>query len=238
LESDLRIGTVDVPPRIERERYFGELSYVELTATFAQPLKPSAITRWKACAPAGSIGLVAPWQVTHRDPPRGVTSNERGDELRGQAPAAIARLSAEIAALEASCVVFRSPPLFAPSQDHRDRLRRFFAELAISAQRVWIPDGLWEPLDAIAFASELGVTCAFDPLVRAPGVPLEIYTDLDLAAVYLRIEGIGRAGRLRAERLDDLAILVERYENVPITIAFASADRWQDARNLKKLLDR
>jgi hypothetical protein len=83
-------------------------------------------------------------------------------------------------------------------------------------------------------AAELGVTVALDPLVREPGVPLESLFGLEVSALYLRIEG-GRAGMIRSEHMEDLAALIESYE-LPLTVAFASPERWQDARNLKKLL--
>jgi hypothetical protein len=72
-------------------------------------------------------------------------------------------------------------------------------------------------------------------MVRAPGQPAEIYFDLDVSSLYLRVAG-GRTGPIRGERLEDLAMLVEHYETLPITVAFASEERWQDARNFKKLL--
>ena len=55
-----RIGTVDIPDRTERERYFAELTYLELSALFAGPLKPGALAKWADVAPKGVIGLVAP----------------------------------------------------------------------------------------------------------------------------------------------------------------------------------
>jgi len=65
----IRIGTVDVPARIERERYFAELDYLELSALFAGPQKPSSLAKWKAVAPDGALGLVAPFPITHRRAP-------------------------------------------------------------------------------------------------------------------------------------------------------------------------
>jgi hypothetical protein len=136
--------------------------------------------------------------------------------------------------------VFRSPPLFAPSIANREQLRRFFGELAteaaVGAPRVWLPDGLWEPRIAVKFATEIGVTCAIDPLIHDPSTPAEVYEDLEAPALYFRIAGIGRAGPIRTEKLEDLAGLVEHYRDIPLTIAFASTARWQDARNFKKLL--
>jgi len=210
--ANIRIGTVDLPPRIDRERYFRELSFIELTATMSR----AALARWRKLAPDGAIALHGALFATTD---------------------AIAQLRGALATVAAPTAVFRSPALFSPSTEHRERLRRFFGEVAtaeeIGATRVWIPDGLWEPRDAIRFARELGVTCTFDPLVREPGVPLEMFFDLELDVLYVRVE---RPGVLRAERMDDLAVLFEHYEALPTTIAFATTDRWRDARALKKLL--
>ncbi|MGE0546474.1 MAG: DUF72 domain-containing protein [Kofleriaceae bacterium] len=241
-----RIGTVDLPDRVDRARYFRDLGYLELSALFHGPLKPSALAKWAAEAPKHSIGLVAPWVLTHRKAPKSSKlwdyDAEVGD-FRDSGPgrAALAELVKAVAAVDATCVVFGSPPLFAPSAANRDLLRRFFDEIAsaevIKTERVWVPDGLWEPRAAVAFASELGVTCAIDPLVREPGQPPEMYEELEASALYFRIAGLGRSGPIRTEQLDDLALLLEHYSETPRTVAFNSPSRWQDARNLTKSLD-
>jgi len=239
-----RICTVDIPERVERSRYFEELSYLELSALFPAPLKPAAFARWRELAPPGALGLVAPWVVTHRKPPRAerlwphdAEVGDFRDSHHGRT--ALAAFARAVSALSASLAIFPSPPLFAPSTANRDQLRRFFGEIAtreaIGAERVWIPDGLWEPRAAVGFARELGVTCAIDPLVRDPSQPAEVYEDLEAPAIYFRISGLGRSGPLRAEALEDLAALLEHYENIELTVAFASPTRWQDARNFKKM---
>ncbi len=239
------IGTVNLPDRIERERYFAQLPYLELSALFAGPLKPSALARWVEIAPKGAIGLAAPSVLTHRNPPKtakGWPADASSGDFRDSPPGrvAIAALREAVDALAARCVVFRSPPLFAPSAANRDQLKRFFDEVAtadaIGCERVWLPDGLWEVRTALKVATELGVICALDPLVREPGMPPEIHYDLEADALYFRVEGLGRTGKLSSERLDDLVMLIEHYEdaNVDLTIAFASPERWNDAKNLKK----
>jgi len=146
-----------------------------------------------------------------------------------------------VTALTAAHVVFRSPALCGPSVANRDQLKRFFAELATvdavgGAARVWLPDGLWEPRAAVRFAGEIGVTCALDPLIHDPSTPGELYEDLEASSLYFRVDGLGRAGPIRTEQLEDLAALVEHYQDIDLTIAFSSPARWQDARNFKKLL--
>jgi uncharacterized protein YecE (DUF72 family) len=242
----VRIGTVDIPERIERARYFRELSYLELSALFAGPLKAGVLAKWKDAAPPGTIGLVAPWVLTQRKPPKAerlwhhdATVGDFRDSAHGRS--ALAAFREAVTAVTASHVLFRSPPLFAPSLANRDQLKRFFAEVAteelVGAPRIWIPDGLWEARTAVKFATELGVTCAIDPMVYDPATPAEVYEDLEAPALYFRIAGLGRSGPIRTEKLEDLAGLVEHYQELDLTIAFASPARWQDARNFKKLLE-
>jgi hypothetical protein len=242
----VRIGTVDLPERIERDRYFQELSYLELSALFAGPLKASALARWQATAPPQALGLVAPWVLTQRTPPKADRLWQHDPmvgDFRDSAPgrAALVALREVVTSVTASQVIFKSPALFAPSTAHREQLKRFFGEVAtaesLGAARVWVPDGLWEPRAAVSFATELGVTCAFDPLVHDPNTPAEVYEDLGAPALYFRIAGLGHAGPIRAEQLEDLAALAEHYKEIELTIAFASATRWRDARNFKKLLE-
>jgi hypothetical protein len=241
-ETNAKIGTVDVPARIDRERFFNELSYVELSALFAGPLKPSALTKWADAAPEGAIGLVAPFPLTHRKPPSGTKlwphDASTGDfRDSATAKATLAPLKAAIEQLRAGCVVFRSAETFSPSAANRDQLKQFFGEIDLAVPRVWVPGGLWEVRPAVKLATELGVTCAFDPLVREPGEPPEVHYDLEAESLYFRIESAGRAGPIRSEKLEDLAALLEHYEDREPTVAFASPERWADARNLKKLLD-
>ncbi|HET9992635.1 MAG TPA: hypothetical protein VFQ65_29075, partial [Kofleriaceae bacterium] len=68
-----------------------------------------------------------------------------------------------------------------------------------------------------------------------PNAPPEIHYGLEATSLYLRIES-ARSGLIRNEKLEDLVALIEHYEELPVTVAFASPERWQDARNLKKLL--
>ncbi|MBA2543099.1 MAG: hypothetical protein H0V17_25890 [Deltaproteobacteria bacterium] len=238
------IGTVDLPDRLERERYFRELDYLELSMLYAGPLKPGVIAKWKA-APPKSIGLVAPWVLTDRvapKAPRVWDHDATVGAFRDSAPgrAALAAYKSVLTDLDCACAVFRSPSVFAASAANRDLMTKFFGEVAtaetLGVPIVWIPDGLWDPMTAITFARELGVTCAFDPMVREPGQSPEMFYDLDVESLYFRISGLGRAGAIRSERQEDLAMLIESYESVPVTVAFDSPQRWQDARNFRKLL--
>jgi hypothetical protein len=212
---------------------------------FAGPVKLGVLSKWAEVAPPKSIGLVAPFSLTHRKAPSG-TKLWPHDASTGEfrisdiSRASLAPLREAVTTVDARSVVFRSPETFSPSAANRDQLKRFFAELAtaeaIGVERVWVPGGLWEPRTAQVFANELGVTCALDPLVHAPGETIDPYEELEAPSLYFRIEAAGRSGTIRNERLEDLAALLESYGDVPVTVVFASPERWQDARNFKKLL--
>jgi hypothetical protein len=238
--ASVTIGTVDLPERMDREKYFRVFSYLELSALFAGPLEKKTLAKW----PKGKLGLVAPFSLTHRKPPANArwAHDATSGDFRDSAPGrvALAAFREAIATVEATHAIFRSPTLFAPSAANRELLTRFFGEVAteeaVGVPRVWVPDGLWEPRAAVAFATELGVACAIDPLVVDPNTPFEAYDDLEAPALYFRVSGLGRGGAIRSEKLDELAALCESYEDVPITVAFDSSARWADARNFTKVL--
>ncbi len=236
-----------MPARIERERYFAELDYCELSVLFAGPQKPSSLAKWKGVAPAGTLGLVAPSVLTHRrapDHPRPWPHDATTGDFRDSplARSAFDVLVASVKDLAASCVVFRSADDLSPSSANREQLATFFTEIASEAQlgvpRVWVPGGLWGVRTAAKLALELGLTLAVDPMVIDPSQPEERYEDLEVPGLYFRIEN-ARTGLIRNEKLEDLAALIEAYSStgIPLTVAFASPERWQDARNFRKLLE-
>jgi uncharacterized protein YecE (DUF72 family) len=214
------VGTVDIPERVDREKYFATLDYVELSL-LVRGVKDKTRDKWAATCPRGAVGLVV------------------ASELREIS----VTLAEDVAAFGAACVVFRSPPLFSPSQAHRDQLRRFFGEVAtveaVGSARVWVPDGHWEPRAAVKLGAELGIACAIDPLVREPGAPPELYEELEAPAMYFRIEAPSRPGTLDLGQLEELAALVEHYEErsvQSVRVVFATHDRWRDARAFKALV--
>lgn len=234
-----------MPARVDREKFFKELTYCELSALFPGPQKPTTFAKWAEVAPPQTIGLVAPFVITHRKAPSSAQpwpSDATTGDFRDSplSRAALAELVTAAHETKAVAVVFRSADNFSASAANRDQLKKFFGEIAPAdlfsgAERVWIPGGLWDLRTAVKLAAELGVTCAFDPLVRDPNDPAEIHFGLDVTSLYLRIDS-ARTGLIRNEKLEDLVALIEHYEALPVTVAFASPERWQDARNLKKLL--
>jgi uncharacterized protein YecE (DUF72 family) len=238
--GSVRVGTVDLPARAGWDRYFGTLTYLELSGLFVAPVKTATMSRWRAAAPPRSLGLVAPWPITHRKPPagpRGWSSDAWSGEFRDGPAAreAIAALAAAATRLEAAAVIFQSPADLSTSAATREHLTQFFTELAPAASfggaaRVWIPGGLWEPASALAFAEKLDIVCAVDPFVTDPEHPLPPLP----ATTYLRPTGLGRSGVLSADRLDELSQLVAGTDTA--MVAFATGERLKDALNLAKLV--
>src|SRR5205814_2091602 len=128
---------------------------------FAGPQKPSTLAKLGEVAPRGSIGLVAPYVLTHRKAPAGSKlwpHDSTVGDFRDSAPgrAALVELRSAVAALGASHVIFRSPESFSSSAANREQLKRFFGEVAteLGADRVWVPGGLWEVRAAAKLATE------------------------------------------------------------------------------------
>jgi uncharacterized protein YecE (DUF72 family) len=221
------------------QHYFTQLQALELSATFSAPPKPSVLARWKAEAPANSLAIGAPWVVSHRKAPpsaKGWVGDATSGEFR-DSPAvrtAVAELARICGELSPWAVIFTSPSLFSPSTANREKLRHFFGEVApaehfAGAKRVWVPDGLWEPLAAVRFATELGITCALDPLVQIPGMPLDLHFHYETSDLYFRILAIGRNRGLREDDLISIEELSAFYEDA--AFIFATMERWKDAKN-------
>ncbi len=222
----VHVGCVDLPHGIGWDRYFGRLSFLETSALTRGPLRTSVMNKWRAAAPGpGSFGLVAP---PIQEQPLGLP---RGVEALGEA----------VRGLDASAVVFRTPPMFSPSSGNRDLLRRFFAEVAPAeklsgATRVWQPDGLWELPTALKLSKELGVVLGADPFAKDPTQdPPDLYATLGVPEVYFRVTGLGHGGRkLSSSQMEELAATVEVYERV--WVVFATVDSFTDAGRFQGLV--
>ena len=118
MTTTLRIGTVDLPQGIDREQYFRELSYLELSAMFAGPVRGNIVAKWAQATPPGASGLVAPFVLTHRQPPRSPqlwAHDINVGDLRDSGLGRIARgqLRQAIVKLASAFAIFKSPPLLA-----------------------------------------------------------------------------------------------------------------------------
>ncbi len=239
------VGCAGLPRGLGWPRYFQRLPYLELGALLAGPVRATVLRRWRAAAPSeGAFGVVAPALVTHTPGPRGFGPRGwpipagRPHEVGGFRPtdAVAAGVAAHVQAIElldAAAAIFRTPPEFSPSAANRDAMRRFFSEVMTSQAvgdrvRVWQPSGLWEPPAAHAFARELGILCALDPLGADPtGDYTAWWQELAGDDAYFTVSGLGRGRRTPADRLEELAEIATRFQRA--WVVFSTSEPFPDA---------
>lgn len=243
------VGCAGLPTGVGWPRYFQRLPYLELNALHIGPVRPAVVKRWRqSVTRARAFGVVAPAIITHEPGPKGFGPRgwpipaERRAEIGRFRPGEIrdhgvAALRDACATLDAAVAVFRTGPEFTPSAANRELMRRFFAEVVPAdalgdCLRVWHPTGLWDPPAAHAFAAELGIVCAHDPLVADPtGTFAPFFASLEGEDAYLVVSGLGRARRhLSGEQLEELALIAQRHQRAWVVMAtnqpFADAIRF------------
>jgi uncharacterized protein YecE (DUF72 family) len=113
-----------------------------------------------------------------------------GPELERELEAAIGAISA----LQARCVVVRTPPEVTPSALSRERLGKLLARFPRDATHVvWEPSGLWEVGDAAVAAKRFGVVLAVDA-ARDPVPAGQI--------AYVRLRALGETRSFGESTLD------------------------------------
>ena len=243
------VGCAGLPTGVGWPRYFQRLPYLEVNTLHIGPVRPSVLKRWRqSVTRRHAFGVVAPAIITHEPGPRGYGPRgwpipaERRAELGRFRPGperdhGVRTLVEACATLDAAVAVFRTGPEFSPSAANRELMRRFFAEVVPAgalgdAVRVWHPGGLWDPPIAHAFAQELGVVCAHDPLAADPtGDFAPFFASLSGDDAYLIASGLGRARRhLTGDQLEQIAELADRHQRAWVVMAtnepFADAIRF------------
>lgn len=242
------VGCAGLPTGVSWSRYFQRLPFLEVNSLHIGPVRAAVQKRWRQSVPRDrAFGVVAPALITHEPGPRGFGPRgwpvpaERRIEVGGFRPGelldhGVAALVDACAALDAAVAVFRTGPEFTPSATNRDRMRHFFAEVVPADRlgdcvRVWHPGGLWDPPVAHAFAQELGIVCALDPLTSDPtGEFAPFFASLEGEDGYFVVSGLGRGRRhMASDQLEDLALVAQRYQRAWIVLAtnepFADAIR-------------
>lgn len=220
-----------------RERYWQQLSLVELTETFHGFPKAKALRQVRQQAgPDKAIVVTASQVVTHppEDPafrvertgrPAGPCGLLRDTEAVWDAWASTVQ-GAE--AVDAQGVLLRTPPLFTPTAAHRRALALFVERVRGElGERLlaWEPTGLWEPDDAAALAAELGLVRAVNPLRDPP---------TSGPTAYFRLRGL--TGVRRGYTEDDLEEVLDKAAPfAEAFIVFDHQDRLIDARRLARL---
>lgn len=239
------VGCAGLPRGLGWPRYFQRLPYLELGALLAGPVRSTVLRRWRAAAPSTrAFGVVAPALITHTPGPRGYglrgwpVPAGRAHEVGGfrAGPEVALAVTAHLHALElldAAAAIYRTPPDFSPSAANREVMRRFFTEVmppAVAGDRVrvWQPSGLWEPPAALAFARELGILCALDPLGADPTHEhAHLWAELAGDDAYFVISGLTRGRRTPPDRLEELAEIASRFQRA--WVVFATSEPLPDA---------
>lgn len=176
----IKVGCCGFP--VKKQDYYRRFPVVELQQTFYKPPKVETARRWREQAPPSFEFTLKAWQlITHE--PSSPTYRRLGKRLAEQArkrsygsfkpteevfeawekTAAIAR------ALEATLIIFQSPPSFDPTREHKTNLRSFFSQIERKDFTLgWEPRGEWKPDVVKGLCEELDLIHVVDPLKQEP----------------------------------------------------------------------
>jgi len=162
--------------------------------TFYQLPSERLAERWRSSVPPGFEFAIRAWQaITHRaasptyrrlrEPLAGNPERYGAFQPSPEVDVAWERTLAVARVLGASTVVCQCPASFAPSDEHVENLRRFFAAASRDRLRlVWEPRGAWDATLVGELCAELDLIHGVDPFVTAL-----VHGDI----AYFRLHGIG-----------------------------------------------
>lgn len=232
------VGCAGLGPK--PQRYFDELSAVELTQTFIHPPRQKTLTRWREAAPHGFGFVVRAWQLVTHEPsspsyrqlPRGFSGPVEGaGHLRDSevVHGALARTFEVARTLEAAAVLFETPSSFTPTAAHRHRLTRFFERCERPTTLVWCPAGLWQADEVVRICRDLQLVPGMDPFTGGGEGALDREP-----SVYLRPLGLGAEHRHTEAELRWLASQLLPRERA--YCVFGSPWLFDEARRLQELI--
>lgn len=226
------IGCAELPPGMSRANYFEKLDFLEVASFFTNEPSRKVVRAWREKSPQGAaFSVIAHQSLTQPGFQPGDKSLETTLQLVD---------FCEI--LRAEAVVFKTPASFAPSSKNRERLKTYFTEEGTSerfgtTQRVWDPDGLWEPSTISDLAEELDILVAVDPLAVDPFDEHAEHVARNLARgrAYLRVSGMGLSRRrfesYQLEMLGEMLLELERS-----WVVFAHPSKYPDALSFSRML--
>ncbi len=190
------IGAPVVRGTIEGYARRFDLAEVELKGGKGSPAV-KALRRWRKNVPASfQFAVVAPPSLSSLD-----ASKREHD---------VALVQAAADALQARCIVIRTPPDVRPSASTQRALISIFEAFPRDATHVvWEPSGLWEVEEAAAFAKSRRVVVSVDPTQEK--VPSGAF-------VYLRVRGLGQAHGLSEHALSELVKKLSQRREVFIIL--------------------
>jgi uncharacterized protein YecE (DUF72 family) len=229
-EPTIRVGTIGYP--VKKQLVHDSVDVVELTEAQAAPPNLSTAKRWKKEASnrlAFTVQLPRYlYESLPANMPLGGKPEAYGVFQTSRENLGLFDKTMKFAdAMEADTIVLLTPPEFTPTQANREALTEFLQTAKWHGRDiVWEPRGPWEYEQAAAFAGDLGMILAVDPLRDPPSSGAAAYFRLGPFAVMG-----SRVGIYDLERLAEAAAPFER-----VTCVFATPHALDDARNLKKVL--
>jgi uncharacterized protein YecE (DUF72 family) len=238
--SSLEAAMVELHPKVgccgfptSRARYYSLFPVVEVQQTFYEPPRPETARRWREQAPAGFEFALKAWQLvthegtspTYRRLKTSLSPRERSEAGSFRPTPIVFRAwdrTLEIATiLEARKIVFQCPASFEPTEENRDRMRRFFRSIERKGiVCIWEPRGAWQPREIRALSEELDLVHCVDPFRAEP-----VTTGLR----YFRLHGIGGYRYRYTDRdLDSLAARLP--PGTETWVLFNNASMFEDAR--------
>ena len=229
-EARIAVGCAELPPGMNRAAYFRKLHFLEMRLPGDDLPAPRVAERWRA-TPARASSRWSPGALSSFHQPRTrrarcVRRALRRDCRPRRRRGGGVRHPAKPSPLERES---RSPPPLLHRVASRAIRRRddTAGESGVAARRTVAPHV------AAAFAAELGIVAAIDPLAGDPledGIP-----DAPDHVAYARVTGMGRPGRPLGA--DDLAQLADwAAASRRAFIAFATPSRIKDAIALARSL--
>ena len=192
----------------------------------------------KAAAKTGAPAATTPTMSTLRKwrkqvPPHFDFSVVGGPHLARVRPSAdlereVAVALEAIAALQARCLVLRTPPDVTPSALWRERLEKLFARFPRDATNVvWEPSGLWETGDAAVLAKKCGVVLGVDA-AREP-VPAG-------TIAYVRLRAMGETRSFGESTLERIVRSIGVRRDVYVILETDSA--LEECKRLRRVAQR
>jgi uncharacterized protein YecE (DUF72 family) len=237
LEATTKIGCCGFT--VAQTKYFQNLQLVEIQQTFYQPPKYDTVKRWRDKAPCNFEFTLKAWQlITHEasSPTYRRLKTQLSDEQKKQVGSfrwidpvqrawettlRITRL------LDADKVVFQCPASFSPTDENKDRLRKFFSKIERSnITCIWEPRGAWQSDEIAGLCRELSLIHCVDPF-KAECVTRGLR--------YYRLHGITG---YRHQYSDKELRYIIRFiaKDAQTYFLFNNASMWQDAIRLKQML--
>ena len=211
----ITIGCAGFP--VPATRYFKEFLFVEVQDTHVTSPGTGTIRRWRREAPKGfSFSMLGPREIGQE--------GFREGKVTESALKSLVEVGLE---LQASVAVFVAPPDFTANRANKGALKDFLLSVKKKFDRVvWEPPATWDPDDADAIATEVGVVAARDPLAHGTTA---------LPVAYYRLPGpAGHKSRYEDPAIEKLGELARKSKNGDATYVFTNVDMFADAKRLKK----